>query len=75
MKMIEAKPYMDCNICGKPMYDGDKAYATVGGIIDRTVEGFYPSDNEPYYTIACDECGQKISDAISRLEVEIKAKR
>lgn len=55
------------------MYDSDKAYATVGGVIDRVVEGFRPSDEDPYHTIACEECGLKISDAISQLEVDIKA--
>lgn len=59
-----------CTICGKKLFDGDKAYGTTTGIIDAEVDGFYSDDSEPWLTVACEECGKKISEAIHKLSMK-----
>ena len=56
----------NCDICGKGMKDGDRAYATTTGVISDEVDGFW-MDEGPWHTVACVECGEKISDAINKL--------
>lgn len=55
-----------CTICGKELEDGDPAYATTTGTIQEEMDGFMPDEN-PYPTVACEECGYLISDAIDKL--------
>ena len=65
--MTEEKFSVPCDICGRDIKDGDEAYGTSTGTVDVTVEGFFPSDNTEYLTIACKKCGQIISDRISKI--------
>lgn len=60
---------LDCGICGKEMSYGDKAYGTTMGVIHGCGDGFY-ADSEPWITVACKKCGEKISAAISNLAGE-----
>ena len=65
--MTEEKFSVPCDICGGDIKDGDEAYGTTTGTVDVTVEGFFPSDNAEYLTIACKKCGGLISDLITHL--------
>lgn len=66
--MAKKKVFWDgCGICGKEMYYGDRAYATTTGSITDDVGGFDAADCEPWLTVACEECGEKISEAICNL--------
>lgn len=63
-----------CSICGKEMHYGDRAYGTTTGSLEEDMAGFSPDDVEPWLTVACEDCGQKISNAINDL-VEIETKK
>jgi hypothetical protein len=72
---MNKKPVCNCTICGRPLYHDDPAYGTTTGTIDERIEGFVPSEFEPWLTIACKDCGWKISEAIENLQEELlKAK-
>lgn len=57
-----------CNVCGKPLYDGDRAYATTEGYIGGGIEGFVPDHKGPWLTVACEDCGLKITDVIEGMQ-------
>lgn len=59
-----------CDICGKELYDGDKAYATTDGQVKKDCEGFMPSQTEQWNIVACASCGERISDKICSLYME-----
>ena len=74
--MARRKEFRDgCSICGKKMYYGNSAYATTTGSIEEDVGGFDAADCEPWLTVACEKCGEKIGDAIADLIVEEYKKR
>lgn len=56
-----------CTICGKDLYNGDKAYATTLGEISVLHGGFVEDEMEAYLTVACASCGEKISEAIGKI--------
>ena len=56
-----------CGICGEDIPDGEPAYGTTTGTIEESCGGFASSDTDPWLTVACESCGQKISDAIVKL--------
>lgn len=62
---------LHCTICGKKLHDGDSAYATTTGTIEIFgvigEYGFNVNHREPWLTIACEECGLKISGKIHEL--------
>ena len=62
------EPICNCTVCGKPLFDGDKAYATTGGTIEESVDGFMMDDIEPWFTVACESCGLEISGAITNIQ-------
>jgi hypothetical protein len=62
------EPISKCTVCGKPLYDGDRAYATTEGYMDGGVEGFVPDHKVPYLTVACEDCGFKITEAIDDMQ-------
>jgi len=56
----------NCDICGKDMFEGDGAYVTSGGTVSTELEGVV-MDGQGFYTTACEDCGNRCSDAISRV--------
>ncbi len=60
-----------CDICGKDMYDSEKAYATTAGRISSKIGGFNPDTDEPWFTVACEDCGERISAAMERISAAI----
>ena len=65
-EIIEEREELEvCNICGKDLYDGDEAYGTTTGDISDDAGGFIQTHDEPWLTVACPDCGSRISDAIS----------
>jgi DNA-directed RNA polymerase subunit RPC12/RpoP len=71
--MAEKKKLLgSCSVCGKDLYEGDDAYATSTGKMDAIAEGFYMDTFQPWGTVACKECGSKISTAIASL-IEAKS--
>lgn len=65
-KVEERTPLCACDICGKDLYDGDEGYGTTMGMVTKNFEGF-GADSDSWLTVACTECGEKISDMISNL--------
>ena len=68
--MTEEKFTVPCDICGEDIPDCEPAYATTTGTIEKSYEGFAASDTDPWLTVACANCGSKISDAIVNLMEE-----
>jgi DNA-directed RNA polymerase subunit RPC12/RpoP len=60
----------NCTICGKELKDKDEAYGTTEGYIDDLSEGFVPYVDRPWLTVACKNCGERISEAISNISSE-----
>ena len=58
---------INCDICGKSIENGDKAYATTTGLIKEECEGFVPDIDTPWLTVACSECGDRISEVIANI--------
>jgi hypothetical protein len=58
------QPLCTCDICGKELYDGDKAYGTTDGSVLSDYCGFIQDATEPWNTIACSSCGERISEKI-----------
>jgi hypothetical protein len=58
---------INCNICGKELGEGARAYVTSHGDINSAELGVTLCDDEPCLTVACEECGHKISDAICEI--------
>jgi hypothetical protein len=56
-----------CDMCGTALFDGDHAYATTVGDISEKDDGFVAACDEPWLTVACKKCGEKISDALCRI--------
>lgn len=69
---------MECTLCGKELKEGDKAYATTTGVIvtdaydsngvpqgEEQEPYFFMDDNEPWLTVACEECGDHVSRLIN----------
>ena len=57
------------------MYYGNEAYATTTGSLEESVDGFNVSDYEPWLTVACKDCGEKINEAINDLVDKENKKR
>ena len=62
-----------CTVCGKELKEGDDLYVTSSARLEDSarlgVVEICVSDT-PYFTIACDECGQKISEVIESVGTE-----
>ncbi len=71
--MEKKKMVCVCDVCGRELFDGDEAYATSTGNVSLEAEGFAPG-KDPWLTVACAECGEKISDAVASVESATKNK-
>ena len=71
----ELEPQTSCDLCGKDLFDGEEAYATALGYISKEVNGFTSGEDSPWLTVACAECGEKISEAVEKLIKEGEAMR
>jgi hypothetical protein len=63
----DPQPLCICDICGEELYDGDKAYGTTDGSVMSDYCGFIQDTTEPWNTIACSSCGERISEKICDL--------
>ncbi len=63
----DPQPLYICDICGEELYDGDKAYGTTDGSVLADYCGFIQDTTEPWNTIACSSCGERISEKICDL--------
>lgn len=64
----------ECNLCGEPFKIRDKLYVTGGATYERFLDD--PNEDtiidtcgEELYTVACEGCGAKISDAVCKLHL------
>lgn len=57
----------NCAICDKEFEEGERVYLTGGGTFMKEHYGPIADGEEPFYTVACTDCGLKISTAISKL--------
>lgn len=63
---------MHCTGCFKQIEESDKAYATAIGSIEQNPfskegeYGFYTSENEPWITVLCEDCGKAVHDFIEK---------
>lgn len=58
---------MRCTGCFKEFEEGDIAYATVVGSIEKfdgdyDDQGFYPDETESWITVLCEDCGMAVHD-------------
>lgn len=51
-----------CDICGNEFFEDDNAYGTTTGYMKE--DGFY-AGNDPWLTVACPICGDRLSDAVA----------
>ncbi|RMF99724.1 MAG: hypothetical protein D6726_12525, partial [Nitrospirae bacterium] len=64
----------NCSVCGKELQEGDRAYGTTMGWIDPLFDGFISDPDSPWLTVACEKCGERISEAIANLTSEDSSK-
>jgi len=55
-----------CSVCGVEISNGESAYAVTTGTIEEECFGFR-TDDKPWLTVACEECGVKITEAICNI--------
>ena len=56
----------DCDVCGKELWPDDRAFATASGFLqsENGEGGFCMDENQPFMTVTCSECGEKIQKII-----------
>ncbi len=62
------KPTESCTVCGAEIKDGDRVYFTADGDINIDCPGCYSITEQDSFTVACEGCGEKISDLIVMLQ-------
>lgn len=60
-------PIACCDICGEDLHDGDRAFGTTTGRVLREYDGFTADDSDPWITVTCQDCGDKITDTICQM--------
>ena len=56
-----------CDVCGKDLPDGTRAYAFTAGWIDDECYGFMQNTDEAWITVVCRDCGRRINEEIAKM--------